>query len=469
MQTFFKQRNAKAVSKFTDKNARIRAKQVIVKHGVGIKRSDQRLIKTSKPAVTLNDESRAILDLLENTDTNVILTGRAGTGKSTLIQYFRATTNKKLAVLAPTGVAAVNIQGQTIHSFCKFRPGITVAQVKRLGSQETALIRDLETIIIDEISMVRADLFDCFERFMRLHGPDSSQPFGGVQIIAVGDLYQLPPIVTRDEMEIFSETYPSPFFFDAHCFESAGFHKITLSQVYRQNDPEFVELLDAIRIGQIEDRHLELINRQYRSDYQEESMVVNLVSTNAMADRINQAKLDLLPGSARQYQGALSGDFNEQSLPTHGILKLKVGAQVMLLNNDSSGRWINGDLAQVIAMDGASIRVAFSDGTYDDIMPYTWERVRFVRDDDGAIGSQVVGSFTQLPIRLAWAVTIHKGQGQTFDKAVIDFGDRTFAAGQAYVALSRCKTLSGLILKCPLERRHVFIDQRIKFFLEQNS
>lgn len=468
MQTFFKKRTGASVSKLVNKTDRIRAKQVIVKQGYGVKRSSQRQLKAVKPSVTLNEESQAILNLLETTNTNVILTGRAGTGKSTLIQYFRATTAKNVIALAPTGVAAVNVQGQTIHSFCKFRPGVTLSQVKRLGAQETALIRDLDAIVIDEISMVRADLFDCFERFMRLHGPDSSQPFGGVQIIAVGDLYQLPPIISRDEQEIFSEHYQGPFFFDAHCYQSAEFHKITLTQVYRQLDSEFVDILDAIRINEVTDEHLEQINQCWQANYQDDEFTVNLVSTNYMAERINEAKLNLLASTERKYQGALSGDFNEQSLPTQSQLKLKVGAQVMLLNNDSNGRWINGDLAKVIAMDAASIKVVFNDGTYDDILPYTWERVRFVRSEDGTLGSQVVGSFTQLPIRLAWAVTIHKGQGQTFDRAVIDFGTGTFAAGQAYVALSRCKSLSGLVLKSRLERRHIFIDPRIKFYLENN-
>ncbi len=442
--------------------------QVMGNQVIGKRRESRRFLAIEKPRVVFSAESKKVLNLLENTSTNVFITGRAGTGKSTLLKYFRATTKKNIAILAPTGVAAVNIQGQTIHSFFKFGPDVTEDKVRAVY-KNPEVYKKLDTIIIDEISMVRADLFDCIEKSLRVNGPSPQVPFGGVQIIVIGDLYQLPPVVTNEEKQIFETYYHSPYFFDSNSYQKVKFKVLELTHVYRQSDKDFIEVLDAIRVCSVTDDHLNKINQQFsRNKHNENDFKITLVPTNAMANAINAVKLSQLPGETKKYVGTITGGFNEKNLPTAQELFLKVGSQIMLLNNDPLSRWINGDLAKVLKLNDGNIRVLFEDGTYDDIGFYKWDMIRFIYDeDDKKIKSEVVGSFTQLPVRLAWAVTIHKGQGKTFEKVFIDFGSGTFAPGQAYVALSRCKSLSGLSLKSPLEHRHIFIEPRIGEFLNE--
>lgn len=420
----------------------------------------------------INPEFKRVLKLMEESGSNVMITGQAGTGKSTLLQYFRSVTRKNVAVLAPTGVAALNVHGQTIHSFFRFKPDITPDTVRRLGNASSAIYRSVDMLIIDEISMVRADLLDCIDRFMRLNGRNSSLPFGGTQLVFFGDLYQLPPVVTKGEEEIFTKHYDSQYFFDSKAFKSVRFEFAELKTHYRQADRRFIEILNAIRNNTATDAQISALNERYDPYFlqSDSETYITLTSTNALADRINENHLARVPGRAHTYQGSITGDFNRKLLPADERLSLKEGAQVMLLNNDQDKRWVNGSVGRVESIrsyeTGDEISVRLLDGGNAVVVPYMWEVFRFSYDPaTSKLQSSKIGSFTQYPIMLAWAVTIHKSQGKTFDNVIIDVGEGTFAHGQLYVALSRCRTLEGLVLKRKLERRHIIMDRRVVDFL----
>ena len=428
--------------------------------------------KTKQPTIDLNEQFQRALDIMEHTNRNVFITGRAGTGKSTLLDYFRNTTKKKVVVLAPTGVAALNVKGQTIHSFCKFKPDITLEKVKRLRRVGDNLIyKELDALVIDEISMVRADLLDCVDMFLRLNGPRSNRPFGGIQMVFVGDLYQLPPIVKGDEKEIFSSVYETPYFFSAHVFDCLEMEFVELEKIYRQHDEHFINLLNTIRNNSVTEEGLDLLNQRYIPEYEPplNDFYIHLTTTNELADRINNKQLEKLNGTTHIFKGKIEGEFGRGYLPTATDLQVKAGAQIMMLNNDADGRWVNGTIGKIIAIknekDNELVIVAglFS-GEKVEITPYKWEIFRFFVED-GQLQSEVIGTFTQLPIMLAWAVTIHKGQGKTFEKVIIDIGRGTFAHGQMYVALSRCTRLDGIILKKPIHKYHVWMDYKVVKFL----
>jgi len=423
--------------------------------------------------IDFNPEFQHALDLMEETDKNILITGRAGTGKSTLLNYFRDNTTKNAVILAPTGVAAVNVGGQTIHSFFHFKPNVTLAAIKKKRSsdkEKTSLYKKLTTIVIDEVSMVRADLLDCVDKFLRLNGPHSKRPFGGVQMIFIGDFYQLPPVVSSAEREIFRSHYAGPFFFSAKVFPQLDLEFIELEKVYRQKDDEFVRLLNAIRNNSITDDDIALFNRRCNPSFAAaDDFYISLTSTNDLADGINEQRLAELPGKIWKAGGIIDGDFSKEYLPTAFELKLKKGAQIMMLNNDSYGQWINGTVGRVkkFAKDeeGEAVIVAELDnGETVEISPYTWKIYKFFLKND-ELRSEEVGSFHQYPVRLAFAVTIHKSQGKTFEKVVIDVGRGTFAHGQMYVALSRCKTLEGIVLKQPLKKSHIMMDWQVVKFL----
>ena len=453
------------------KNLPSKTTERLARKGIGKRRTSQKYFKVEKPKINISGETKEILNILEKTNNNIFLTGRAGTGKSTLLKYFRATTRKNTVVVAPTGVAAINVQGQTIHSFFKFGIDITENKVKKHYGEKNKIYKKIDVLIIDEISMVRADLFDCIEKFLRLNGHKEDVPFGGIQVIVIGDLYQLPPVVTNDEKHIFEKHYKSPFFFDAKSYKKAKFLMLELTRIYRQSDENFIEILDAIRTSKATDKHIAVMNeRLVSNEVIAGDFNVSLVPTNSMASTINGNMLNHLPGGIKKYTGLITGEFKEKDLPTSAELKLKEKAQVMLLNNEPTGKWVNGDLAKILKLDNGGIRVIFEDGTFDDIPRNKWDKVRFVFDEEEQkIKSQIVGSYTQYPLKLAWAVTIHKSQGKTYDRAVIDFGKGTFASGQAYVALSRCRTLEGLFLKAPLDKEHIFIDPHIENFMKMNK
>ncbi len=422
-----------------------------------------------------NDEFIAAFDALENTSQALFVTGKAGTGKSTLLQYFRLKTKKKIAVLAPTGVAAVNIKGQTIHSFFQFKPDITPETVDEMPirKKKRQMYASLDSIVIDEISMVRADLLDCVDAFLRIYGPHFEKPFGGVQVIFFGDLYQLPPVVSRGEEEIFKSYYQSPYFFSAKAFKSLDIRIMQLKKIYRQKDEAFIHLLNALRDNQLEVHHLKAFNVRVKAFHElpADDFRITLATTNALAEKVNNERLKGLPGQAKVYQGVLSGEFDRKALPAPEILELKIGAQVMMLNNDQEKRWVNGSLGKITAINSAIsgddvLMVELENGSIVDIKKYTWEIYQYHYDEVAqSLVSDVIGYFTHYPLKLAWAVTIHKSQGQTFERVMIDIGWGTFAHGQMYVALSRCTSLEGIILKQPLAKRHILMDKRVQEFM----
>ncbi|MDA8127053.1 MAG: AAA family ATPase [Deltaproteobacteria bacterium] len=428
--------------------------------------------RTKPDGIDLNPEFRKALTLMEDSLRHVFVTGRAGTGKSTLLTYFRRMTRKNVVVLAPTGVAAVNVGGQTIHSFFGFKPDVTPGSVrKRDRDEKKNLYKGLTTIVIDEVSMVRADLLDCVDKFLRLNGPDGTLPFGGVQMILIGDLYQLPPVVTGEQRAIFRSHYGTPYFFSAKAMEDLDMALVELEQVYRQQDDEFIRLLNAIRNRTATDEDLAVINRRCEPAFEPspKDYYIYLTSTNALADGINKARLAKLKEKTWLAQGSIAGDFGAEYLPTAVDLRLKRGAQIMLLNNDASGRWINGTVGRVTGFiqdeEGQELIAAdLETGEPVSISRHTWEIYRFFLKE-GELASEVAGSFTHFPVRLAFAVTIHKSQGKTFEKAVIDVGRGTFAHGQMYVALSRCKSLEGIVLKQPLKKSHILLDWQVVKFL----
>lgn len=432
---------------------------------------------TITATLDLSEQFLNAYHLLANDKRPIFVTGKAGTGKSTLLQYFREHTTKQLAVVAPTGVAAVNVRGQTIHSFFRFRPDITLEAVDkiRLRRADRELFQALEAIVIDEVSMVRADLLDCVDRFLKRFGRDPRRPFGGIQMIFVGDLYQLPPIVKREEDEMFRGVYDSPFFFSAKSFQQLEVLFIDLERIYRQHDEEFIGLLGAIRNNTVNLGYLQQLNQRCRPDFEPpaEDFYVYLATTNRVVDEINAQHLAQLEGKACRFAGRVEGDFEKKSLPTHQNLELKIGAQVMLLNNDPEGRWVNGSIGKVSAIhdDLTStpvVEVELDNGQTVEVTPFQWEMYRFFLNEvTKNIESESVGAFVQYPLRLAWALTIHKSQGKTFSKVIVDIGSGAFSHGQTYVALSRCTTFEGLVLRRPINRRDILLDSRVVEFLKK--
>jgi ATP-dependent exoDNAse (exonuclease V) alpha subunit len=429
---------------------------------------------TQTRTIDINDRFRHALHVMEYTNRCLFITGKAGTGKSTLLSHFCARTNKRPVVLAPTGVAALNVRGQTIHKFFHFYIDVTPDKIRRrqVKPRTPKLYKKLKTIIIDEVSMVRADMLDCIDEFLRLYGPDESQPFGGVQMIFVGDLYQLPPVVSRDSEEIFSEHYETPYFFSARCLREADFTIVELDKIYRQKEQKFVDLLNRIRTDSADDEDIAHLNTRFNPHYQPnpKEFFINLTTTNRKADEINAHHLAALPAKMHSTNAIVSGDFGKEFFPTAPELQFKLGAQIMLINNDSQGRWVNGSIGVIEAVkrdenDRAYINVRLTD-EHDRVAvyPHTWEVYRYGLDG-GEITANSVGSFTQFPFRLAWAVTIHKAQGKTFDHVMIDIDRGTFAAGQMYVALSRCTSFEGIVLKTRIARQHIRTDARIVEFL----
>jgi len=421
--------------------------------------------------VEINDKFKEAIRAVD-TGKNIFITGKAGTGKSTLLKVIKEALTQNYVVLAPTGVAAVNIGGQTIHSFFGFRPDITVEKVlKRKHPRNLDVYENLEVLIIDEISMVRADLLDCVNTFLTMHGPENGRPFGGVQLIFIGDLYQLPPIVTYKEKDIFNELYQSPYFFDSKAFSEVEFKIIELTKIYRQTEEEFVNILNSVRNKTVTDELLFGLNKRvdFTFDPDPNEGYIELVTINAKADIINDRRLKTLSGKIYSYEGIISGEFDERSYPAPHILDLKVGAQVMLTSNDSKGRWFNGTVGIIEKIDD-EISVRLENGNLIEVGSNTWEMYKFSFDRlSQKIVSEVAGAFTQYPLMLSWAVTIHKSQGKTFNKVIVDMGTGAFAHGQTYVALSRCTTLSGLVLRVPIEKRHILLDNRVvNFFKNYN-
>jgi ATP-dependent exoDNAse (exonuclease V) alpha subunit len=391
---------------------------------------------------------------------NIFLTGRAGTGKTTLLRQLIAADRDRTVVLAPTGLAAVNVGGQTIHSFFNFPPRLMdpVADAKKLRAQR--LVRSIETMVIDEISMVRADMFEALDRSLKLNRGDR-RPFGGVRLILSGDLHQLPPVVEAEVEPILDAAYGGVWFFRASAFQSGNFRLAALKRVFRQEDESFIRILNGLRNGRVthEDEAILRARVSERSPAEASLTHVVLTPNNAAAWRINQMRLAELPGKAKGYAAQLEGNFEPKAFPTEEVLELKPGARIMMIRNDPQGRWVNGSLGKVVNLGESDCFVEIGKDVHR-VAPQAWEKFRYEFDaKTAAVSRSVTGSFKQLPLRLAYAVTIHKSQGMTLERVHIDFDNGMFAHGQAYVAFSRCRSLEGLELSRPLRPRDIIIDR----------
>ena len=424
---------------------------------------------TQSGPIEINEEFQTALDLIDQ-GRSVFITGRAGTGKSTLLNHLIAIDDAPQVVLAPTGVAALNVNGQTIHRFFSYPSSPTPEQVESgalFPRRNISVIRSVRRIIIDEVSMVRADLMDCLEASLRLFGPEPGQPFGGVQMVFVGDPYQLPPVVKDEEAAFFATHYQTPFFFSSHALQVLEFETVELERIYRQSDPEFIELLNAVRDNTARERHYERLARNVDAEFtpDPDDHFVTLATTNAIVDRVNAERLSGLPGVEFQRIADISGDF--PTPPNATDLRFKVNAQIMMLTNDPGDRWVNGSLGMIVDVehhDDFVVSILIYDtGEIVEVVPHRWtvtqprmESSRLVHDD--------VGTFRQLPFALAWAMTIHKSQGKTFDRVIIDLGGGTRTNGQLYVALSRARSLDGIVFRQPVRPKHVLVEDEVSRF-----
>ncbi len=426
-----------------------------------------------------NPELQQALKIIERTDHSIFLTGKAGTGKSTFLRYLAETVKKQFVIVAPTGIAAMNVKGQTIHSFFQFplRPILPEDKgIKKFHheSDKRLIIEKMDTLIIDEVSMVRADLVDAIDTALRRNA-NPHQPFGGKQVIFIGDIFQLEPVVQRDkpEAEILQTLYKTPYFFEAHVFrrlanEGRPLLSIELQKVYRQRDLSFVGLLDKIRRSEASWDDVQELNARYvpnLSPLEQAGFSITLTTRNDLADRLNLAELTSLRAQERTYEGTINGEFEMRTYPADFQLRLKVGAQVMFLRNDREGRWMNGTIGQIHSLEEKTIKVETEDGEVHEVARTSWDNTLYAYNaDKNLIESEVLGSYTQFPLRLAWAITIHKSQGLTFDRLHLDLGAGTFAAGQLYVALSRCRTLDGITLAKKIRLQDMLVAERVKQF-----
>ncbi|WP_293309896.1 HRDC domain-containing protein [Pedobacter sp. UBA5917] len=423
---------------------------------------------------TPDPDNQLLLDFLATTNQPVFLTGKAGTGKTTLLRKIRDTTKKNFAVVAPTAVAAINAGGVTLHSFFQipFGPLVPVVDESaetnfKYSDEKTRLLRCLDLLIIDEISMVRVDIIDFIDRTLkRVKG--SNRPFGGVQVLMIGDLYQLSPIF-HDAWHILGAYYSSPYFFDSIIFRSTPMVTFMLDKVYRQSDPIFLDILNGMRENTLDTHLLAKLNERYDPSLDQEwkDDYITLTTHNQLVNEINQGCLEKLEGEMFDFDAQISGDFPKDAYPTDEKLQLKLGAQVIFIKNDSSGKrqYYNGKAAKITAIDQDSIKVAFSgDGKEIEVEKEIWQNVKYsLSDEDNKIDETSTGSFSQYPFKLAWAITVHKSQGLTFDHAIVDVST-AFTHGQAYVALSRCRSLEGLILKSPVAAENIITDAKVISF-----
>jgi ATP-dependent exoDNAse (exonuclease V), alpha subunit - helicase superfamily I member len=404
--------------------------------------------------------------IITETDKNVFLTGNAGTGKSTLLRQIIANITKRTIVLAPSGVAALNVGGSTIHSFFQLNPKIVFSPEFDIPhnyyTEKIELFNSIELLVIDEVSMLRADTVDYFDSILRRYRK-KNVPFGGVQLLLVGDLNQLPPIVTKEEKQLFNSLYLGSFFFHSNVFQSIELLTIKLEKPYRQQDPVFINLLNKIRENTISDIELERINWRVCESPQNEAII--LTTKNDIAGRINLDKLNSLDGAARIFKSKEKGEIKEIKKCAEEILKLKIGARVMFLNNDYYKRWVNGSMGKVTGFNNNNIQVTLDSGDIVDVQEHTWENIEY-KVDKALKKLQPIykGEFIQFPLRLAWAITIHKSQGLTFNQVIIDIGSGSWLSGQTYVALSRCISLEGIFLKTPIRKKDILLDLEVVIF-----
>lgn len=431
--------------------------------------------------IEITPEYEAVMAAIARKDPFVFISGRAGTGKTTLVNYLRNHIQDQVAVVAPTGVAALQVKGMTIHSFFRFPPRLIFPEddIKKL--KDRRLYNKLSVLIIDEISMVRADMIDAIDMFLRINGPREGRPFGGVQLIFVGDLFQLPPVVRPEEMEVLRERgYDAAFFFNAKILHRTDMTCIELQKIFRQKDKTFTDLLNHIRINQGAQNAIQIINETCYRPEGSNRQAITLTTTNQRADSMNAKEMRLLDTETKIYKGKIDGKFNvdERNLPSPLDLTLKLGARVMFTANDRNipRRWMNGTLGKVIQFGSDSITVEidmpFSEKSKTrhlvEVPIFSWESYQYEFDEkEKQIKPVVNGKFEQFPLMLAWAVTIHKSQGKTLERVNVDLSGGTFAPGQVYVALSRCTTLEGIELEQPIRISDIKTDQQVKSFYQK--
>lgn len=432
-----------------------------------------------------NQEWQQALQIIQYTRRSLFLTGKAGTGKSTFLRYVAAHTKKKHVILAPTGIAAINAGGQTLHSFFKlpFHPLLpndsrynarNIRKTLKYSGVTLKLLRETELIIIDEISMVRADIIDFIDRVLRIYCRNMREPFGGKQLLLVGDIFQLEPVVKEEEWRLMQPFYPSAYFFDAKVWQQMQLVSIELRKVYRQSDAQFIAILDRIRQNTATDEDLAAINHrvdQQQETHQQSAFPITLATRRDTVDWINEQQLANLDGSVTMFKGTIQGEFPLTSLPAPMELEVKPGAQVIFTKNDKEKRWVNGTIGIVTGIDQEEgiIGVVDEDGHEYDVDCELWENMRYTfNEKEQKIEEELLGTFRQFPLRLAWAITVHKSQGLTFRQVKIDFsGGGAFAGGQTYVALSRCMSLQGLTLEEPLRRSDIFVRPEVVQFAQR--